>query len=1098
MIMKEYIQDMTNPITYNKGEELYYIGGVKSLDVVNDVEFDIIYAVVKGSGRNHYEVSITIDVEAEEIVEYECDCPAYLTYDGLCKHCAAAALEYIEYYQEQDFILDFMVEDGFAKAQGKKKQPRHTTPQLKELLKKKAIQKSLPYTQSEHWGKVRLEPVMTLQTEEIRLEFKIGITRMYVVKDVFSLIKQVQGKTNFKYGKELEFVHAEEMFDMQSRKYLEFLKKWTQENRERCLQRSGYYFGWGYSSYAEPKCKEVDLSENEVDEFLNLLGKEGILCEIVGKKKEYYYLKEEAFQRKICVSGVEDGIEVKLDGSMGYRTKEYYVYFQDGGIYRAARESYEVVEDFLECLENININKVYVEKTDIPAFCSGLLPELKKAFLYESKNFDESLYVPTQAECKVYLDKTDTDIITLKAVACYKDKEYSVYDDKKDMSQRDLMNEMKVRNVVNQYSNAYDNVHKMMVLSKDEDLLYELLTEGIGRLQEVAEVFVSEALKRIHVVHAPSVTVGVSLSGDLLELQLTTEEMSRDELVEILSKYNRKRKYYRLKNGDFIQVQDSGIENLLELRDGLQLTEKQLKQETLQLPGYRALFMDAQLKNSKDVKTIRDTNFRNLIKNMKTVEDNDFEIPKELESILREYQKTGFLWLKTLKYNRFGGILADDMGLGKTLQVIAFLTSEYQECKSEEERRTLIVTPASLVYNWRSEFETFAPKLPVRVIAGSAKEREKIIKEIAAQDILITSYDLLKRDLIHYKELKFQYQIIDEAQFIKNHGTQASKAVKEMDASFRLALTGTPIENRLSELWSIFDYLMPGFLFSAQRFREVFENKIVKEQEETTLNRLQKMTAPFILRRLKKDVLKDLPDKTEESRYIALEGEQQKLYDAHVKRLQIMLQDKSEEDFRGSKIQILAELTKIRQICCDPALVFEEYKGESVKLDLCVQMIQNAVANRHKILLFSQFTTMLERIQERLQKEKISFYTLTGSVNKEKRKQLVDAFQKDETSVFCISLKAGGTGLNLTAADIVIHYDPWWNVAAQNQATDRAHRIGQKHMVNVYKLITKGTIEEKILKLQEKKQELANQILTGEAVGTASFSKEELLSLLQG
>ncbi len=453
--------------------------------------------------------------------------------------------------------------------------------------------------------------------------------------------------------------------------------------------------------------------------------------------------------------------------------------------------------------------------------------------------------------------------------------------------------------------------------------------------------------------------------------------------------------------------------------------------------------------------------------------------------------------MKTLNHNGFGGILADDMGLGKTLQVIAFLLSEYEENASKEELHTLIVTPASLVYNWKSEFDAFAPELPIRIVLGNARERGNIIKGILKREILITSYDLLKRDIEHYKGLHFQYQIIDEAQYIKNHGTQAARAVKEVDSGFRLALTGTPIENRLSELWSIFDYLMPGFLFSAKRFRDEFENRIVKEQDEQALDRIQKMTAPFILRRLKKDVLKDLPDKIEENRYVSLQGEQQKLYDAHVKRLQLMLEDKSEEDFRGSKIQILSELTKIRQICCDPGLVFEDYGGEAAKLELCVQMIQNAVANGHKILLFSQFTSMLERIQGRLKKEEIAFYSLTGTVSKEKRKQLVDAFQADDTPVFCISLKAGGTGLNLTAADIVIHYDPWWNVAAQNQATDRAHRIGQKNMVNVYKLITKGTIEENILKLQERKKELADQILTGEAVGTASFTKEELLSLLQ-
>ena len=345
--------------------------------------------------------------------------------------------------------------------------------------------------------------------------------------------------------------------------------------------------------------------------------------------------------------------------------------------------------------------------------------------------------------------------------------------------------------------------------------------------------------------------------------------------------------------------------------------------------------------------------------------------------------------------------------------------------------------------------------------------------------------------------MNFGYEVIDEAQFIKNHGTQAAKAVKEIRAQFKLALTGTPIENRLGELWSIFDYLMPGFLFSERRFREEFEKRIIKEQDEKAMARLQKMIAPFVLRRLKRDVLKDLPEKSEENLYVRLEGEQQELYDAHVKRIQIMLKEKSDEDFKNSKLQILAELTKLRQLCCDPALVFDGYQGDSAKLDACIQLVQSAVSNQHKVLLFSQFTSMLERIQDRLRRENISFYALTGATSKEKRQELVRAFQTDETEVFCISLKAGGTGLNLTAADIVIHYDPWWNVAAQNQATDRAHRIGQENPVTVYKLISQGTIEENIMKLQERKQELADEVLSGSGTGAASITREELLELLR-
>ena len=420
------------------------------------------------------------------------------------------------------------------------------------------------------------------------------------------------------------------------------------------------------------------------------------------------------------------------------------------------------------------------------------------------------------------------------------------------------------------------------------------------------------------------------------------------------------------------------------------------------------------------------------------------------------------------------------------------------EAKAEDNRRCLIVTPASLVFNWNSEFKRFAPSLPVKMVAGLAPERAEIIHGAQSRDILITSYELLKRDLAEYENVKFFCQIIDEAQYIKNHNTQSAKAVKEIQAGSRFALTGTPIENRLSELWSIFDYLMPGFLYGYQRFRTDIEIPVVQGQDEKSMEKLRKMVRPFILRRLKKDVLTDLPDKLEECMYASMEGEQRKLYSAHVQRIRMMLDKQSDEEFKSAKIQILAELTKLRQLCCNPALLYENYESPSAKTAMCLDLIRNAIEGGHKVLLFSQFTSMLENLQGELKAEKISFYTLTGSTPKEKRLELVERFNGDDTSVFCISLKAGGTGLNLTAADIVIHYDPWWNLAVQNQATDRAHRIGQRNVVSVYKLIMKDTIEENIVKLQERKKELAEQVLFGENVGSGSFTREELLELLEG
>ncbi len=362
--------------------------------------------------------------------------------------------------------------------------------------------------------------------------------------------------------------------------------------------------------------------------------------------------------------------------------------------------------------------------------------------------------------------------------------------------------------------------------------------------------------------------------------------------------------------------------------------------------------------------------------------------------------------------------------------------------------------------------------------------------------MLVTSYDLLKRDILFYEDKQFLYQIIDEAQYIKNHTTAAAKAVKVIRSQIRYALTGTPIENRLSELWSIFDYLMPGFLYGYDVFKRELESPIVKSSDESAMARLQKMVGPFILRRLKGDVLKDLPEKLEEHRYVRFGSTQQKLYDGQVLHMKETLAQQNEAEFNKNKLLILAELTRLRQICCDPSLCFENYKGEAAKLEACLQLIQSAIDGGHRMLVFSQFTSMLEILQEKLSGLGIAYYTITGSTSKEKRLQMVKEFNEGEVPVFLISLKAGGVGLNLTGADVVIHYDPWWNLAVQNQATDRAHRIGQTKKVTVYKLIAKGTIEEKIQKLQEKKKDLAEQVIGGEAAQLGSLSREEIMELL--
>lgn len=463
---------------------------------------------------------------------------------------------------------------------------------------------------------------------------------------------------------------------------------------------------------------------------------------------------------------------------------------------------------------------------------------------------------------------------------------------------------------------------------------------------------------------------------------------------------------------------------------------------------------------------------------------------------MRDYQKHGFRWLKTIAAYKFGGILADDMGLGKTIQAISLILDSKQRDKNR--LPALIICPSSLTLNWEAEIRRFAPQLKTLVIIGTAAARSALIEKISEHDAVITSYPLLVRDIDSYAGLKFGLHFTDEAQYIKNHNTQAAKAVKAINSEVRFALTGTPIENSLAELWSAFDFIMPGYLFNYARFKNTFETPITAKKDGGAVKALQNSTAPFILRRLKKDVLNELPDKTETVLTADMEGEQRKLYAANVSALQKSLQSGLGSE-KTDRVKILAALTRLRQICCDPSLAYENFKGKSAKLEQCAELVESCVNSGHKILLFSQFTSMLDIISKRLEKLNISYYTLQGSTRAKERIRLVNEFNANDVKVFLISLKAGGTGLNLTGADIVIHYDPWWNVSAENQASDRAYRIGQRKNVQVYKLITRNSIEENIIKLQQSKSELGG-LICGDGSEIADITKmqpDEILDLLK-
>lgn len=950
-----------------------------------------------------------------------------------------------------------------------------------------------------------LQPRLVKKAGKLELSFKVGGSKMFVIKNLTEFCRHVKNGEMAVFGSNTQLNLKQENFSKNSLKYLEFIQQIVMEENE--LARR---IGRDYYTKNHEVAAAIEMYGWRLDSLYELIPKNGIEFEdrddykkikgmlTRGEKNpqiqltiDKYNLDKKAEFHGITVSGKLPEI---------YRGVKNGYYIDDMDFNRIDETFMSQIEPFLQMEENRDI-KLVIGRNHLSEFYYTVLPELERYTTVVERNREEiEKYLPPEVTFRFYLDVEEGDI-TCRPMACYGEKEYSILDLIREKQFKDVQideireggRESEVIFILEQWFPYADLERECYYCNRDEENIYRILTEGVEALLELGEVSSTDKFRRMNVIHKPKVNVGVSLSNGLLNLEVTTDDIPQEELLDLLKSYKTKKKFYRLKNGDFVNLNDESVLALVEMMESMHLTPKEFVKGKMKIPAYRALYLEKMLEDHETIYADRDNHFRMLIKDFKTVSEADFEVPKALAKTLRNYQKEGYRWLRLLKENCFGGILADDMGLGKTLQVISVLLAAKEE---EKKGTSLIVCPASLVYNWGEEFSRFAPKLKVALISGSQEERRQLIVEAEKYDVLVTSYDLLKRDISNYEDILFQYEVIDEAQYIKNHTTEAAKAVKIISAKCRYALTGTPIENRLSELWSIFDYLMPGFLYSYDAFKREFENPIVKNDDQGAMGRLQKMVHPFILRRLKEDVLKDLPDKLEEVQYAKFEESQQKLYDAQVVHMQQVLAKQDEEEFQKNKLKILAEITKLRQICCDPSLCFENYKGSSAKREACMELVNRAIEGGHKILLFSQFTSMLDLIEKDFKDNGISYYMVTGATPKEKRLEMVKKFNEDDTNVFLISLKAGGTGLNLTGADVVIHYDPWWNLAVQNQATDRAHRIGQTRKVTVYKLLAKNSIEEKIQKIQESKKNLAEQILNGETGQLGSMTKEELMGLL--
>ncbi|WP_290460026.1 DEAD/DEAH box helicase [Romboutsia ilealis] len=574
----------------------------------------------------------------------------------------------------------------------------------------------------------------------------------------------------------------------------------------------------------------------------------------------------------------------------------------------------------------------------------------------------------------------------------------------------------------------------------------------------------------------PNITLDISQSRNgYMNMKLDIDGVDSNEYRDIFSSYKSNNRLYRMKNGAYLDLKDKDLEQAFKLIDILNIYNDF---DNMKIPNNKAIYLE-KLIEDEDLNFVKGSKYvSNVVKKFNKVKSKNYEIPKDLNATLRDYQVSGFEFFKTLSDYQFGGILADEMGLGKTIQTIAFLLSN-------KDKKSIVITPTALIYNWKNELEKFAPTLKVGLLHAAKSEREKILDNIDNYDVILTTYTTYKNDIDKYKNINFDYCIIDEAQNIKNPDAIITKAIKNVNAKVRFALTGTPIENNLMELWSIFDFIMPGYLYNKSKFKSIFVNN------DKNIIELKNLIKPFILRRTKKEVITELPDKIEQKIIIDLEKEHKRAYKGYVNLITRKIKENNQDN-----ITVFSYLTKLRQLCLSPELMVKNYQGKNSKLDVLINIINDS--SDEKILVFSQFTKVLEVIGKRLNEENIPYSYLDGKTSAKDRVKLVEEFNTNNNKVFLISLKAGGTGLNLTSANIVVHFDPWWNPAVEDQASDRAHRIGQKNVVNVIKLIAKDTAEERVINLQETKKELIEDVINGNLDNSSTLknlSKDDIIDL---
>ncbi|MCB8818285.1 DEAD/DEAH box helicase [Desulfosporosinus shakirovi] len=1073
ILTEQIILDLAdNDRVYRKGLSYYMAGRVINFTFSPDK--GLVNASVVGGLR--YVVQVAFEREGL-IRSYRCTCPAFTDYPGACKHVVAvlkASQQKLPVAWPAPIAVNQVVNNLLAAFAN---HPQETF--LDKLTMNVELQTMPNHRLSTH------------------LQLKLGLQRLYVVKDIGQLLKAIKTGQSLEFGKQFTFEPARQTFKEQDRAIITMLQEMFDQHTALTEMQGPYY------STAVLNQKALPLTGYYLTKFLDALGEKMFLWGIGSSPLEPTQIVRDGLPMEFSLQlqGQDLSLALETDEVPLLLTQDGNYYAYQHKIYQASLTQKDLLPPIITALREGTKTHIVIPSAQKEFFASEALPLIGKLGQVSIDPLLEDKFAHPDLQAKIYLDRALDIGITARLEFHYGNTIINPF-----ASTRETVNDFdandvilirsaeKERRILSILEHADFTVSKGSIHLEEDEKIFEFTVNWLPQLRDLAELYYSDQFKlKIRTATTFSGHVRLDETLDILEISFQYNDIPQDELANIFDSLHLKKKYHRLRDGSFLDLNQPELTTVAELLDNLNLGADDLNKKLLNLPKYRAMYIDSFLRQANLPGVQRNKAFKQLVQSILEPQDGEFEIPEELQNILRDYQKTGFKWLKTLASFGLGGILADDMGLGKTLQVLSFILSEKPTSKGP----ALVIAPTSLIYNWQEEAKKFTPALRVQVVEGTPQERQALLKNLETHwDLVVTSYPILRRDIDEFAKIEFSYCFLDEAQHTKNPQTLNAKSTQQIQAKGYFALTGTPIENALSELWSLFNFVMPGYLLTLQEFRKQYEIPIIKGENPAVITELSRHVNPFILRRLKKDVLKELPDKIETQLNAPLTEEQKKLYVAYLQEAKSKIaQEIATVGFNKSHMKILAALTRLRQICCHPSMFIENYTGESGKMLLLQEILTDALDSGHRILIFSQFTTMLDIIQSHLISENIEHFYLSGSTKAVERLNMANLFNSNQGKVFLISLKAGGTGLNLTGADMVIHYDPWWNPAVEDQATDRAHRIGQNNAVQVIKLITQGTIEEKINVLQARKKKLVDSVIQPGETMLSKLTESELREL---